>query len=100
MSNPTYAGTGGPASQGPFTWGGQGPRRICDVHGNPPPKGTYGASVDAGMYMVTDDKYGTQQWVFAGEMVHWDGEPDPARVALMEAKAALVKAAKLLGFAI
>lgn len=92
-----FAGTGGPAAQGPFTWGGGGQRRVCDPDGRPYPAGSYEATVGAGMFMVTDDKYGVQQWVYAGEMIHWDGTPDPVRVALQQAKAALVQAGKLLG---
>lgn len=99
-TEPNFSSGGGRAAQGPFTWGGGGQRRVCDADGHPYPAGNYGATVAAGMYMVTDDKYGTQQWVYAGEMIHWDGTPDPVRQALREAKAAITLAAKIVGVAV
>lgn len=99
MSDPVFTGGGGKAAQGPFTWGGPGPRRVCNTDLQPFPKGTYGDSVAAGYYVVTDAKYGSQQWVLAGEMVHWNGEPDPVRVALQQAVAALRELGEQLGVA-
>lgn len=100
MSEPNFTGGGGQAAQGPFTWAGGGPRRVCDADGYPYPAGNYGETVRAGMYMVKDDKYGTQQWVYAGEMTHWDGTPDPVRAALISAKKAIELAAKVAGVAV
>ena len=100
MSEVNWAGTGGQASQGPLTWGGSGPRRVCDSEGRPFPAGNYDATVSAGMFAVTDAKFGTRQWVYPGEMVAWDGTPDPVRQALQQAKDALVQAGKLLGLGV
>lgn len=101
MSNePNFTSGGGLAASGPFTWRGSGHRRVCDVDGHPYPAGNYGDTVAAGWFMVRDDKFGTWQWVKAGDMVHWDGKPDPVRVALIEARRALDAAAKAAGVAL
>lgn len=100
MSEHHFAGVGEAATKAQYTWGGPGPRRVCDPEGRPFPAGNQVATVNAGMYMVTDAKFGTQQWVYAGEMVVWDGVPDPTRQALRLAKDALLEAARLAGVAI
>lgn len=100
MTEPNFTSGGGQASPGPYTWGGNGPRRVCDADGRPYPAGNYGSTVAMGMYMVRDDKFGTLQWVYAGEMVRWDGAPDPVRAALREAAKAIEVAAKAAGVAL
>lgn len=100
MSEHQFAGVGAPASQGLYTWGGPGARRVCDTEGRPFPAGNYEATVGAGLYMVTDSKFGTQQWVYAGEMIPWDGTPDPVRVALQQVVASARQAGKALGLGV
>lgn len=100
MSEHQFAGVGEAATKQQYTWGGPGPRRVCDTEGRPFPAGNQVATVNAGMYMVTDAKFGTQQWVYAGEMVPWDGTPDPVRAALQKVVASAREAGKALGLAV
>ena len=103
MSTPAWAGTGGPASNVPYTWGGdQAARigRVCAQDGHPYPAGNYQATVAAGYFMARDERHGTWMWVQAGEMRPWDGQHDPVRTSLRAAKAALYEAAQKLGVGI
>ncbi len=101
MSDTQWAGTGAPATKNQYTWGGTGPRRLCDNEGLPYPDGltSYVDTINAGYMPVMDDKFGTRQWVKISEMVVWDGIPDPARVILQDLRTKLSALAKILGVA-
>ena len=100
MNDPKFAGVGGPASFAKMTWGGVGPRRICDADRKPFPFGTYEATVSEGMLLATDAKFNTLQWVYPGEMVEWDGVEDPTLKALQKAKDAITEVGRLLGLGV
>lgn len=95
-----FAGVGEAANRNLYTWGGKGPRRICGTDGLPLPARDRTETGAMGFYMVTDAKTGVQMWVLPGEVVQWDGKPDPVRVALQQAIAALREAGKALELAV
>lgn len=100
MSEHQFAGVGEAATRNLYTWGGKGPRRVCGTDGLPLPAKDRTETGALGFFMMTDAKTGVQMWVLPGEMVPWDGTPDPVRAALQQAKAGIQEAARLAGVAV
>lgn len=95
-----FAGVGAPASSGLFTWGGPGKPLFCGTDGLPLPAKDRTETGALGYFMATDAKTGMCMWVLPGQMVAWDGTPDPARQALQQAIASLRELGKHLGVAV
>lgn len=100
MSEHHFAGVGEAAYRNLYTWAGPGKPHFCGTDGLPLPAKDRTETGALGYFMVTDAKTGMCMWVLPGQMVAWDGTPDPVRVALQQAVAALREAGKALGLAV